>query len=271
MGDEKKEAIKTEETKAAEKAKETKEVKAEGKKSFLNENVLEVITVVLLGITALLTAWASYVGSIHGGNQATNYATSNNISSDGNSLYNTAAQNLAQDMGIWNTIASYEVEILYAESVKDNAAIEANIWKLQWFCEDNLPENMAAAIGYDTVKFTDGENDTQDILTWLKDDKAITSPFSSQEFIDKYFDEANAKLEEAEKTIEQGKQDNANGDKFSLVTVIYSVALFLLGIVGVFKSTTNKKIVLAISAVCLIIAVIFMVTIPLPASGGIFG
>ena len=97
------------------------------------------------------------------------------------------------------------------------------------------------------------------------------APFSSQEFIDKYFDEANAKLEEAEKTIEQGKQDNANGDKFSLVTVIYSVALFLLGIVGVFKSTTNKKIVLAISAVCLIIAVIFMVTIPLPTSGGIFG
>lgn len=262
MGDEKKEV---------EKVEETKKVKAEGKKSFFSENMLEVITVVLLGITALLTAWASYVGSIHGGNQATNYATSNNLASDGNSLYNAAVQTLSQDMSIWNTIASYEVEILYADSAKDNAAVDANVWKLQWFCEDNLPENMAAAIGYDVEKFTDGNNDTQDILNWLKDDKAITSPFSSQEFIDKYFDEANAKLEEAEKTIEQGRQDNANGDKFSLVTVIYSVALFLLGIVGVFKNTTNKKIVLAISFVCLIVAVVFMCTIPLPTSGGIFG
>ena len=266
MGDEKKEISEVKETET----KETKKAKAEGKKSFLSENALEVITVILLGITALLTAWASYVGSIHGGNQATNYATSNNLSSDGNSLYNAAVQNLAQDMGIWNTISSYEVEILYAESVKDNTAIEANVWKLQWFCEDNLPENMAAAIGYDVEKFTDGNNDTQDILAWLKDDKAITTPFT-QEFIDKYFDEANAKLEEAEKVIEQGKQDNANGDKFSLVTVLYSVALFMLGIVGVFKNTTNKKIVLAVSVVCLIIAIVFMATIPLPTSGGIFG
>jgi len=262
MEEEKKEVSEVKET-------EKKEVKAEGKKSFLNENTLEIITVILLGITALLTAWASYVGSIHGGNQATNYATSNNISSDGNSLYNAAVQNLSQDMGIWNTIASYEVEILYAESVKDNAAIEANVWKLQWFCEDNLPENMAAAIGYDVEKFNDGNNDTQEILEWLKDDKAITTPFT-EEFVNKYFEEANTKLEEAEKVIEQGKQDNANGDKFSLVTVIYSVALFLLGIVGVFKNTTNKKLVLAVSVVCLIIAVIFMCTIPLPTSGGMF-
>ena len=266
MGDEKKEVKEAKEVK-----EESKEKKTEGKKSFLSENALEIITVILLGITALLTAWASYVGSIHGGNQATNYATSNNLASDGNSLYNAAVQTLSQDMSIWNTIASYEVEILYADSAKDNAAVDANVWKLQWFCEDNLPENMAAAIGYDVEKFTDGNNDTQDILNWLKDDKAITSPFSSQEFIDKYFDEANAKLEEAEKTIEQGKQDNANGDKFSLVTVLYSVALFMLGIVGVFKNPTNKKFVLLVSVVCLIIAVVFMVTIPLPTSGGIFG
>lgn len=261
MGDEKKEI---------QEEKEVKEVKAEGKKSFLSENTLEVLTVILLGITALLTAWASYVGSIHGGNQATNYATSNNLSSDGNSLYNSAVQTLAQDMDIWNTIASYEVEILYADSIKDSAAVDANVWKLQWFCDDNLTEDMAAAIGYDSAKFNDGNNDTQDILEWLKDDKAVTSPFT-EEYMNKYFDEANAKLAEAEKVIEQGKQDNANGDKFSLVTVIYSVALFLLGIVGVFKNQTNKKIVLLVSAVCLVIAVIFMCTIPLPASGGIFG
>ena len=132
---------------------------------------------------------------------------------------------------------------------------------------------MAAIIGYDQEAFNDGVNDTEDILNWLCDEsgKALTSPFTDEAFVDSYFADAYAKLDEAEQVIEQGRQDNANGDKFSLVTVIYSVALFLLGIVGVFKSQTNKKIVLAISLVCLIFAVIFMVTIPLPASGGIFG
>ena len=132
---------------------------------------------------------------------------------------------------------------------------------------------MAAIIGYDQEAFNDGVNDTDDILDWLYDESgaAVNSPFGNEEFVQSYFDEANAKLDEAQLVLEQGQQDNANGDKFSLVTVLYSVALFMLGIVGVFKNQTNKKIVLAVSVVCLLIAVIFMVTIPLPTSGGIFG
>ena len=249
------------------------EKKAEGKKSFLDENKLEIVTVILLGITALLTAWASYVGSIHGGNQATNYATSNNLSSDGNSIYNAAVQTLTQDMDTWNTIMDYEIEILYADAVNDQDSLEAYVWKLQWFCQDNLTEDMAAMIQYDQEAFNDGVNDTEDILAWLNDESgvALNSPFYDEAFVQSYFDEANLKLDEAQAVLEQGQQDNANGDKFSLVTVLYSVALFMLGIVGVFKNQTNKKIVLAVSVVCLLIAVIFMVTIPLPTSGGIFG
>ena len=258
----------------SEEKKATNEEKKTGeKKSFLNENSLEIITVILLGITALLTAWASYVGSIHGGNQATNYAESNNLSSEGNSLYNSAIQTLTQDMDVWNTIMNYEIEIMYADETNDQKALEANVWKLQWFCMDNLTDDMAAKIGYDQDAFNDGVNDTDDILAWLYDENgtAVVSPFSDDDYVQSYFDECNAKLDEAEAVLDQGRQDNANGDKFSLVTVIYSVALFLLGIVGVFKNQTNKKVVLAISVVCLLIAVIFMVTTPLPASGGIFG
>lgn len=260
----------------AEENKKNEEKKTEGKKpfmAFLDENKLEIVTVILLGVTALLTAWASYVGSIHGGNQATNYATSNNLSSDGNALYNSAVQAMTQDMDVWNTIADYEIEILYADAVNDQDTIEAYVWKLQWFCMDNLSDDMAAIIGYDAEAFNDGVNDTEDILAWLKDENgtSLLSPFENEEFVESYFHDAAEKLNEAQSVLEQGQQDNANGDKFSLVTVIYSVALFLLGIVGVFKNQTNKKIVLIISTICLLIAVIFMVTIPLPTSGGIFG
>ena len=182
------------------------EKKAEGKKSFLDENKLEIVTVILLGITALLTAWASYVGSIHGGNQATNYATSNNLASDGNSIYNAAVQTLTQDMDSWNTIMDYEIEILYADAVNDQASVEAYVWKLQWFCQDNLPDDMAAMIGYDQEAFNDGVNDTEDILAWLNDESgvALNSPFFDEEFVQSYFDEANAKLDEAQAVLEQG-------------------------------------------------------------------
>ena len=36
------------------------------------DKLTELIIVIMLGVTALLTAWASWIGSLHGGNQATN-------------------------------------------------------------------------------------------------------------------------------------------------------------------------------------------------------
>ena len=36
------------------------------------EDILEIIIAIFLGITALATAWASWIGSLHGGNMSTN-------------------------------------------------------------------------------------------------------------------------------------------------------------------------------------------------------
>ena len=69
-------------------AEESKAVNAaakEGKKSKWNENTIEIMVAVLLGVTALLMAWASWIGSLHGGVQATNFTKSNNMASEGNS------------------------------------------------------------------------------------------------------------------------------------------------------------------------------------------
>lgn len=48
-----------------------KEPKKISKRS--SEEKIEIIVAIFLGITALATAWASWIGSLHGGNQATNY------------------------------------------------------------------------------------------------------------------------------------------------------------------------------------------------------
>ena len=58
------------------------------KKPLLSPQKIEILVAIFLGITALLTAWATWIGSLHGGNQATNYTKSNNLASEGNSEYN---------------------------------------------------------------------------------------------------------------------------------------------------------------------------------------
>ena len=64
--------------------------------------------------------------------------------------------------------------------------------------------------------------------------------------------------------LEQGQKDNSNGDAFGLVTVIYSVVLFLLGIAGSFNHKANKYAVVIIALVAFVIATIYMFTLPMP-------
>ena len=56
------------------------------------EDILEIIIAAFLGVTALATAWASWIGSLHGGNMSTNYTKSNNLAADGNARWNEASQ-----------------------------------------------------------------------------------------------------------------------------------------------------------------------------------
>jgi len=157
------------------------------------EDILEIIVAIFLGVTALATAWASWIGSLHGGNQATNYTQSNNMAADGNSRWNEASQSLMQDMMTWNEINQANLNYVYAEQKNDTAEMEKYQYQL-----------------------------------------------------------------------EQGKKDNANGDAYGLVTVIYSVVLFMLGIVGTFKRLPNRTIVLCVAIAGFLFATIYMITIPLP-------
>ena len=216
------------------------------KKKGVSEEKLELLIAVLLGITAILTAWASWISSLHGGNQATNYTESNNLSALGNSMYNEASQNYMQDMILWNTINEYMTDREVAELNGNYKEVDMIKEQLEMLIADNCTEEFEEAV-------------------YWAIDEGVT-PFDKEGFEDSYYTVAEETLDEAEAILEQGKLDNAHGDAYGLVSVLYSVVLFLLGIVGIFKRTNNRMIVLIVSVVLLVIATIYMITIPLPTN-----
>lgn len=226
------------------------------------DHTLEIIVVIMLGITALLTAWASWVGALHGGNQATNYAESNNFASEGNSEYNAGVQNLMQDMLLWNEISDLQIDIIFAQNQGDELTLEQTSNKLYYKLNDNLSEEMAAALGWDTENHSD--DPTEAIITWMENEKALVSPFEEEGFTDTYFDSANTLLAESNAKLEEGQKDNAHDDAFGLVTVVYGVVLFLLGIAGTIKSRNNRIVIITISLISFLISTIYMLTLPLP-------
>ncbi|MBR3289537.1 MAG: hypothetical protein IKI63_02030, partial [Clostridia bacterium] len=90
------------------------------------------------------------------------------------------------------------------------------------------------------------------------------NPFNMPGMDEKYFESAQEKVDQSQELLEEGKRDNTKGDSYMLVTVVYSLTLFLLGIVGTFKNMPNRIAVLAIAVTFLIFGVIYMCTIPLP-------
>ena len=227
-------------------AEEKKQATEAKEKTPISEEKLEVLIAILLGVTAILTAWAGWVGSLHGGNQATNYTQSNNLSYMGNSMYNEAAQDLMQDMLLWNTIYDYAFDAEIAELNNKPAEAELIQTKIETLIQDNCSERFAEAID------------------WALAQEEDVSPFDMEGYVDGYFADANAVLEEADGLLEQGKTDNANGDAYGLVTVIYSLVLFLLGIVGIFKKIPNRVVILVFAGICLVLATVYMITIPMP-------
>ena len=216
------------------------------KKSGISEQKLEVIIAILLGLTAILMAWAGWISSLHGGNQATNYTQSNNLSAMGNSMYNEAAQYYMQDMLLWNTIYDYAFDAEIAEMKGETEEAEMIYAKIDTLMNDNCTEEFYEAI------------------EWALDQEEDVTPFDMEGYVDSYFADANAVLDEADALLAQGKTDNANGDAYGLVSVIYSLVLFLLGIVGIFKKIPNRVVIVVFACVLLVLATIFMVTIPMP-------
>lgn len=240
-------AVQAEDTKVETKTEKTaKKPFKEKFMAFFTEERVEVIVAIMLGITALLTAWASWIGSLHGGNQATNYTKSNNLAAEGNSEYNAASQLFLSDLMAWNTILDYEYDAQIAQMNGKTDEYDMIQQKLTDYIQQNC-----------STYLSDG-------LDWYFETDGANSPFEMEGLVESYYDTCNDLLAQSEEALEQGMRDNSNGDAFNLVTVIYSLVLFLLGIVGIFKRLPNRVILVCVAAFGMLVATLYMWSLPMP-------
>lgn len=213
--------------------------------TILTPKRLETVVAILLGVTTLLSAWASWISHLHGGLQAINFTTSNNIASQGTAQYNMGMQLYLSDYMVWNTAQDYYYDLEEAKAAGDQTKADLITRKIQTFEQQNASEILAEAVH------------------WMEEN-GKDSPFEMPGMAEKYFESAQAKMDESQALLDEGKRDNTKGDSYMLVTVIYSLTLFLLGIINTFKNMPNKITVLAIAVAFLIFAFVYMCTIPMP-------
>ena len=215
------------------------------RKTILTAKRLETVIAILLGVTTLLSAWASWIGHLHGGLQSINFTRSNNMASQGTTEYNIGLQAYLADYMVWNTLRDYTFDLEKAKEDGDQKEIERLTERIETFKKQNIQSTLAEA------------------LEWMEEN-GEDNPFNMPGMAEKYFESAQGTVGESQELLEEGKRDNTKGDSYMLVTVIYSLVLFLLGIINTFKDMPNKLTVLGIAVAFLIFGVIYMCTIPLP-------
>lgn len=215
------------------------------RKTALTAKRLETVVAILLGVTTLLSAWASWIGHLHGGLQSIHFTESNNTASQGTAEYNLGMQMYLADYMAWNTAKDYYYELEVAKAEGNQAKIDVISEKIRSFVEQNASEIL-----------TEG-------VKWMEENNE-DNPFKMPGMTEKYFASAQATAGKSQELLQEGKRDNTKGDSYMLVTVLYSLTLFLLGIVGTFKNMPNRIAVLLIAVACLVGAFIYMCTIPLP-------
>jgi len=209
------------------------------------EELLEFIVVILLGITAVATAWSSWQGGLHGSQMDQKYTLANNLNAEANSMYNGGMQNLNQDLMLWNQLMSLGIDYAFAEMQNNEDEMYKVEFKYEQIMDDSVSEEFAKAI------------------EWSNEFDDYVSPFENEDFISTYFSASAEKFGEAEAMLEAGNENNTHGDNQGLVSVIYAVVLFMLGVSQSFKGLREKSILLVVSGVGFVAATIFMFTIPI--------
>ena len=215
-------------------------------KRLWKEKKLEVLVAVFLGVTTLLVAWAGWISSLHGGIQAINFTKSNNLAAEGNAEYNVATQVYISDLFTWNTILDLQLDVDAAKAKGNRDEVKVLEAKIEKIKQNSCSPKLLEVINNIDFK------------------GSVNSPFENEEFVSSYFERAKELLDESQRVMEEGKQDNLRGDSFKLVSVLYSLVLFLLGIVGVIKDYQTRKMLFVFSVCVLAFAVIYMLTLPMP-------
>lgn len=183
---------------------------------------LELVAALLLGLAAILTAYASFQGALEDGNSLDKYTLSAKLTSDANGYYSDGKQQYGQDLALFT-----QFQILVETGDEATAQVLA----------DNLfsPELLTAYEAW-----------------YALGDESPPTPLDMDEYVLEDYIEGDRLTEEADAAFAEAQKANEDGDKFELATVFLAIALFLAGIASLLKSKAVQLAMLLASAALIV-------------------
>jgi hypothetical protein len=195
------------------------------RQSRLRSNRWEIVIVVLLGLTAVATAWSGYQASLWDGIQSSNYTQASGARTNAAQQRSAANQFRIADLSVFENYIDASISEntdladFYRERFRDEFAVAFTAW-----------------IALDPLQNPD----------------APASPLAMPEYrlaADQNADDLEARADEL---FADGESANTNSDVYTLTTLLFAVTLFFGAIAERFDYRRARMALLAIAAIGLV-------------------
>jgi len=190
----------------------------------------ETLALVLLAVTAIMTAWCGFESSKWGGEMSVSFSRAS-----------TARIEAARQQGVANNARQQDLTI-YSVYVQAEAAGDAKLAR------------------YVQVRFTEWFHVAFD--AWVEAGRPTNAPFAMPEYVPPGTKEAAAADQRADQLFAQAMVNNQHGDNYTLLTVLAALVLFFAAVSSRLKRPILQWSALIFGAVLFLVTAIIVATFP---------
>ncbi len=194
------------------------------------EMVRETIALILLSVTAIVTAWCGFEAAKWGGEMSIAFSQAS-----------AALVESAKQQGIINNARQQDLTIygLFLEAEADGNATFAR------YIEDRFSDQFKAAFA-----------------VWNASGRTSNSPFALPEYVEPGTAEARAANQRADQLFAQALVNNRRGDNYTLLTVLAALVLFFAAVSGRLPRPSLRWAGLTFAGLLFVVAAGFVLTFP---------
>lgn len=193
--------------------------------------ILDVVTVFVLSITAVLTAWCGFEASKWGGEMSIAFSQASSAR-----VQSTAAEGKARDARLYDLTIYAQWVLAVADGRED----------LQLFIEERFTPEFQVAFD-----------------AWEDGGREELGPLAIEEYVPPGTEEAAELAAQADAKFNEALRNNQRGDNYLLLTVLFALVLFLTAMSQRELAPWTRRALLGMGIVVAIIGVIVMFTFPI--------
>lgn len=192
---------------------------------------LDSAAVIILSIIAVLTAWCGFESSKWGGEMSIAFSQA------------SSARVQASD---------------YASQARDARALDQGVWE-QWVLADARGDTQL--VNYIEARFSPEFQVAFD--AWTADGRTDRGPFVRDEYVPPGTAEARRLNDRADERYDTALADNARGDNYSLLTVLFALVLFLTAMSQREIQRGGRYVLLGAAVVFGVLGIVLLATFPI--------